>query len=78
MSTTQNEPFSITNKIPLQLRLWWNDLGKEGRDEVKKHLKGLTGLLGIRPRGDIIRALVTYWDPAHNVFHFSILNSPRL
>jgi len=71
MSTMQNEHFSIMTKIPVKLRLWWNDLGVEGQNEVKKYLKGLVGLLEIQPRGDIIRALVTYWDPAHNVFHFS-------
>ncbi|XP_075084652.1 uncharacterized protein LOC107777302 [Nicotiana tabacum] len=71
MRTMQNEHFSIMTKIPFELRLWWNDLGEEGQDEVKKYLKGLTGLLEIKPRGDIIRALVTCWDPTHNVFHFT-------
>ncbi|XP_075093114.1 uncharacterized protein LOC142172928 isoform X1 [Nicotiana tabacum] len=71
MSTIQNEPFSIMTKIPFELRLWWNDLGKEGQDKVKKYLKDLPDLLNIQPRGDIIRSLVTCWDSAHNVFHFS-------
>ncbi|XP_070005431.1 uncharacterized protein [Nicotiana sylvestris] len=29
-------------KVPVKLRLWWDDLGGEGQDEVKKYLKGLT------------------------------------
>jgi len=66
-----NEPFSIMTKIPFELQLWWNDLGKEGQDEVRKYLKDLPDLLNIQPRGDIIRALVAHWDSAHNVFHFS-------
>ncbi|XP_019241362.1 PREDICTED: uncharacterized protein LOC109221342 [Nicotiana attenuata] len=59
------------NKIPLELHMWWEDLGKSEQDKVNLHLGGLTGLLKIRPRGDIIKALVTFWDPAHNVLHFS-------
>ncbi|XP_019239902.1 PREDICTED: uncharacterized protein LOC109219889 [Nicotiana attenuata] len=59
------------NKIPLELCMWWEDLGKSGQDKVNLYLGGLTGLLKIRPRGDIIKALVTFWDPAHNVFNFS-------
>lgn len=71
MSIVQNELFSIMNKISLELRLWWKDLGGEGQDEVKKYLKGLIGLLEIMPRGDIIRALVTCWDPvSHLLFSY--------
>ena len=78
MSTTQNESFSIMNKIPLQLRLWWDDLGKEGHDEIKKHLKGLTSLLDIRPRGDIIRALVPHWTLRTMFSTSRTLNLPQL
>ncbi|XP_019241565.1 PREDICTED: uncharacterized protein LOC109221545 [Nicotiana attenuata] len=62
---------TVMTKIPLELYMWWEDLGKSGQDRVNLYLGGLTGLLKIRPRGDIIKALVTFWDPAHNVFHFS-------
>ncbi|XP_070008308.1 uncharacterized protein [Nicotiana sylvestris] len=59
------------NKIPLELYMWWEDLGESGQDKVNRYLGGLIGLLKIKPIGDIIKALVTFWDPAHNVFHFS-------
>ncbi|XP_070011988.1 uncharacterized protein [Nicotiana sylvestris] len=71
MSTSQNLPMTVMTKIPLELYMWWEDLGESGQDVVKFYLGGLTGLLKISPRGDIIKALVTFWDPAHNVFHFS-------
>ncbi|XP_070019475.1 uncharacterized protein [Nicotiana sylvestris] len=61
----------VMTKIPLELYMWLEDLGESGQDVINLYLGGLTGLLKIRPRGDIIKALVTFWDPAHNVFHFS-------
>ena len=71
MSTSPSLPVAVMNKIPLELHMWWEDLGKSEQDKVNIHLGGLTGLLKIRPKGDVIKALVTFWDPAHNVFHFS-------
>ncbi|XP_075097487.1 uncharacterized protein LOC142174934 [Nicotiana tabacum] len=71
MSTSPSLLIAVMNKIPLELRMWWEDLGKSEQNKVNLHLGGLTGLLKIRPRGDIIKALVTFWDPTHNVFHFS-------
>jgi len=46
-------------------------LEESGQDTVKIYLGNLVGLLDIDPRGDIIRALISFWDSAHNVFHFS-------
>lgn len=60
MSTSQNLPIIVVNKIPLELLMWWDDLGKSGQDRVNQYLGGLTGLLKINPRGDIIKALVTF------------------
>ena len=71
MSLGPSLTVTVRSKIPLELRLWWEDLEKSERDKIKLHLGGLTSLLNVRPRCDIIKALVTFWDPAHNVFHFS-------
>ncbi|XP_070015245.1 uncharacterized protein [Nicotiana sylvestris] len=71
MSTNENEPFAALEEIPLQLHMWWNDLGKVSRGTVVKVLGGLVGLLKIKPRLDVIEALIPFWDPTHNVFHFS-------
>ncbi|XP_070040407.1 uncharacterized protein [Nicotiana tomentosiformis] len=71
MSTVENIPFRVVEEIPLGLYMWWNDLGKVSKRSVTKALGGLTGLLKIKPRVDIIEALTPFWDPTHNVFHFS-------
>jgi len=34
-------------------------------------LGSLIDIMSIEPREDLIKALVTFWDPVHNVFHFS-------
>nr|XP_016464165.1 PREDICTED: uncharacterized protein LOC107787155 [Nicotiana tabacum] len=71
MSTNENEPFAALEEIPLQIHMWWNDLGKGSRGTVIKVLGGLVGLLNIKPRLDIIEALIPFWDPTRNVFRFS-------
>nr|XP_016480572.1 PREDICTED: uncharacterized protein LOC107801716 [Nicotiana tabacum] len=71
MSTIENEPFTVLEEIPLGLHMWWNDLEKFSRDTVVKVLGGLVGLLKIKPRLDVIEALIPFWDLTHNVFHFS-------
>jgi len=71
MSTDENEPFAALEEIPLQLHMWWNDLGKGSRGTVIKVLGGLVGLLNIKPRLDVIEALIPFWDPTRNVFRFS-------
>ncbi|XP_019242059.1 PREDICTED: uncharacterized protein LOC109222112 [Nicotiana attenuata] len=71
MSTIENEPFTVLEEIPLELHMWWNDLGEVSRDTVIKALGGLVGLLKIKPRTEIIEALIPFWDPTHNVFHFA-------
>ncbi|XP_019265452.1 PREDICTED: uncharacterized protein LOC109243018 [Nicotiana attenuata] len=79
MSTIENEPFTILEKIPLELHMWWNDLGEVSRGTAIKALGGLIGLLKIKPRLDIIEALVPFWDPTHNVFHiFDFVLTPTL
>nr|XP_009608939.1 uncharacterized protein LOC104102811 isoform X1 [Nicotiana tomentosiformis] len=71
MSTVENIPFQVVDEILLGLHMWWNDLGEVGKRSMTKALGGLTGLLKIKPRVDIIEALIPFWDPTHNVFHFS-------
>jgi len=51
--------------------MWWHDLGDNSRKVVTKALGSLVGLLKVKPRKDIIKALIPFWDPAHNVFHFA-------
>nr|XP_033509392.1 uncharacterized protein LOC117274261 [Nicotiana tomentosiformis] len=70
MSTVENIPFRVVDEIPLGLHMWWNDLGEVAKHSVTKALGGLTGLLEIKPRVDIIEALIPFWDPTQNVFHF--------
>ncbi|XP_075089082.1 uncharacterized protein LOC142170717 [Nicotiana tabacum] len=71
MNTNKIEPFTVLNEIPLKLHMWWNDLGKGSRETMVKVLGGLVGLLNVKPRLDIIEALIPFWDPTRNVFRFS-------
>nr|XP_016490928.1 PREDICTED: uncharacterized protein LOC107810651 [Nicotiana tabacum] len=71
MSTIENEHFKVVEEILIGLHIWWNELGEVSRGAAIKALGGLIGLLKIKPRLDIIEALTPFWDPAHNVFHFS-------
>nr|XP_016458889.1 PREDICTED: uncharacterized protein LOC107782519 [Nicotiana tabacum] len=71
MSIVQNTPFTAIDEAPLQLQMWWYDLGEDGQKWVTKHLGALTDIMKIKPRDDLIEALVTFWDPVHNVFRFS-------
>nr|XP_016476695.1 PREDICTED: uncharacterized protein LOC107798238 [Nicotiana tabacum] len=71
MSTVQNTPFTVVDEAPLQLQIWWYDLGEDGQKWVTKHLGALTDIMKIKPRDDLIEALVSFWDPVHNVFRFS-------
>lgn len=71
MSTIENEPFTILEKIPLKRHMWWNDLGEVSRGADVEDLGGLIGFLKIKSRLDIIEALIPFWDPAYNVFLFS-------
>nr|XP_033512612.1 uncharacterized protein LOC117277290 [Nicotiana tomentosiformis] len=61
----------VVNHAPLQLQMWWYNLGKDGQDGVTKHLGALTDIMKVKPHDDLIEALVTFWDPVHNVFRFS-------
>nr|XP_009791620.1 PREDICTED: uncharacterized protein LOC104238839 [Nicotiana sylvestris] len=70
MSTDENEPFATLKEIPLQLHMWWNDLGKVSRGTVVNVLGGLVGFLNIKPRLDVIEALIPFWDSTRNVFRF--------
>ncbi|XP_070022661.1 uncharacterized protein [Nicotiana sylvestris] len=71
MSTNEIEPFTVLDEIPLNLHMWWNDLGKGSRETVVRVLGGLVGLLNVKPRLDIIEAFIPFWDPTRNVFLFS-------
>ncbi|XP_075101847.1 uncharacterized protein LOC142177274 [Nicotiana tabacum] len=71
MSIVENVPFRVVDEIPLGLHMLWNDMGEVSKCYVTKALGGLTGLLKIKPRVDIIKALILFWDPTHNVFDFS-------
>ncbi|XP_019248546.1 PREDICTED: uncharacterized protein LOC109227807 [Nicotiana attenuata] len=51
--------------------MWWYDLDKEGQDWVAEHLGALTDIMKVKPQNDLIKALVTFWDPVCNVFLFS-------
>ena len=71
MNTVQNPSQLVIEQAQLQLRMWWNDLDKDGQNWVKKQLGPLIDIMSIKPREDLIKALVTFWDPLHNVFCFS-------
>ena len=71
MSTTQNPPSTNTEEFLFQLQMWWCELGADGQKWVVKHLGNLTDIMKVKPRDDLIAALVTFWDLAHNVFRFS-------
>nr|XP_009798214.1 PREDICTED: uncharacterized protein LOC104244481 isoform X1 [Nicotiana sylvestris] len=71
MSTIENEPFTVLEKILFELHIWWNDLREVSRGAAVKALGGLIGLWKIKLRLEIIEALIPFWDPTHNVFHFS-------
>ena len=74
MSTTQNPPSTNTEEFLFQLQMCWYDLGEDGQKWVVKHLGNLTDIMKVKPRDDLIAALVTFWDPVHNVFH-SLISS---
>nr|XP_009766100.1 PREDICTED: uncharacterized protein LOC104217520 [Nicotiana sylvestris] len=47
MSTIENEPFKVVEKIPIGLHMWWNDLREVSRGAAIKALGGLTGYAGL-------------------------------
>nr|XP_016506340.1 PREDICTED: uncharacterized protein LOC107824121 [Nicotiana tabacum] len=71
MNTVQESSQSIIERSRLQLRRWWDDLDEDGRGWVKEQLGSLIDIMYIKPREDLIEALVAFWDPVHNVFYFS-------
>jgi len=70
MNDVQNPSQLVIEHAQLQLLMWWNDLDKDGRDWVKKQLGSLIDIMSIKPLEDLIKSLVTFWDPVHNVFRF--------
>ncbi|XP_070015857.1 uncharacterized mitochondrial protein AtMg00370-like [Nicotiana sylvestris] len=60
MSTIENEPFTVHEEILLELHMWWNDLGEVSRKTMIKALGGLVGVRKIKPRKDIIEALIPF------------------
>ncbi|XP_070026695.1 uncharacterized protein [Nicotiana sylvestris] len=71
MSTIQNPPFTDIDEFLFRLQMWWYELGGDGQKWVIKYLGALTDIMKVKPRDDLITALVTFWDPIHNVFRFS-------
>nr|XP_016515511.1 PREDICTED: uncharacterized protein LOC107832211 [Nicotiana tabacum] len=71
MNTVQNPPLNVVEQAPLQLQMRWHDLSKDGQDWVVEYLGALTDIMKVKPRNDLIKALVPFWDPVHNVFRFS-------
>uniref|UniRef100_A0A1U7XAV8 Uncharacterized protein LOC104232159 n=1 Tax=Nicotiana sylvestris TaxID=4096 RepID=A0A1U7XAV8_NICSY len=71
MSTIQEPLEVVKEQARLHLRMWWNDLDEDGQKWVKKHLGALINIFDIKPREDLVKVLVTFWDPVHNVFRFS-------
>nr|XP_009793699.1 PREDICTED: uncharacterized protein LOC104240539 [Nicotiana sylvestris] len=71
MNTVQDSSQSVIERTGLQLRRWWDDLKEDGRDWVKENLGSLIDIMHIKPREYLIKALVIFWDPVHNVFRFS-------
>ncbi|XP_019229936.1 PREDICTED: uncharacterized protein LOC109210911 [Nicotiana attenuata] len=71
MNTAQDSSEVVRKQAQLHLRMWWNDLDEDGQKWVKKQLGALINILEIKPREDLIKALVTFWDPVHDVFRFS-------
>lgn len=45
--------------------------GKNSKEIVVRILEGLVGLLNARAMSDVIKALMLFWDPTHNVFRFA-------
>lgn len=71
MNTVQESSQSVIERAWMQLRKWWVDLDEDGQLWVKEHLGSLVDIMNIKPQEDLIKALVTFWDPVHNVFRFS-------
>ncbi|XP_070003505.1 uncharacterized protein [Nicotiana sylvestris] len=71
MSIIQNPPFANVDESLFRLQIWWHELGEDGQKWVIKYLGTLTDIMKVKPRDDLIPALVTFWDPVHNVFRFS-------
>ena len=63
--------FMILDKAPTLLKTWYENMTNHGRRMVFKRLGFLRSLLYVEPQWDLIEALVNFWDPLRNVFHFS-------
>jgi len=71
MNTVQESSQSVIERARMQLRKWWGDLDEDDQLWVKEHLGSLVDIMHVKPQEDLIKALVTFWDPVHNVFRFS-------
>ncbi|XP_070003412.1 uncharacterized protein LOC142165727 [Nicotiana tabacum] len=71
MNTSENKPFTIFREDPLQLHMWWDNLGKNSKEIVVRVLGGLITLLNVKARTDVIEALIPFWDSTRNVFRFA-------
>ncbi|KAK4733627.1 hypothetical protein R3W88_007888 [Solanum pinnatisectum] len=66
-----NVPLQVVDCTPLQLWAWWNDMGLLQQGIIFKYLGFLTRIMQVEPKRDVIEALLSFWDPTNNVFHFS-------
>ncbi|XP_070002706.1 uncharacterized protein [Nicotiana sylvestris] len=62
MNTIQELPEVAREQARLHLRMCWNDLDEDGQKWVKKHLSSLIEIFEIKPREDLIKALVRRVD----------------
>ncbi|XP_075076303.1 uncharacterized protein LOC142162970 [Nicotiana tabacum] len=58
MNTIQDPPEVVREHAQLHLRMWWNDLAEDGHKWVKKQLGALINISEIKPRKDLIKALI--------------------
>ncbi|KAF3675416.1 putative protein S-acyltransferase 11-like [Capsicum annuum] len=56
---------------PWQLWIRWNKMDPSDHDEIFKYLGFLTNLMATNSKGDVIDALLSFWDPLNNMFCFS-------
>jgi len=66
-----NVPIQVVDCTPLQLWAWWNDMGLIKQGIIFKYLGFLTRIMQVEPKRDVIEALLSFWNPTNNVFHFS-------
>ncbi|KAH0696486.1 hypothetical protein KY290_013858 [Solanum tuberosum] len=66
-----NVPIQVVDCTPLQLWAWWNDMRLIEQGIIFKYLDFLTRIIQVEPKRDVIKALLSFWNPTNNVFRFS-------